>query len=69
MLNASLFIDALLFGFVVILLGSLVSALMPNYFKVPLPEECKDWNKKHSMEIILGLTGVLSFLVAKFVGI
>ncbi len=69
MLNSSTFINAILFGFVVILLGSLISALLPNTFKVQLPEECNEWNKKHSMEIVLGLTGVLSFLVAKFVGI
>lgn len=69
MIDAGLFVDALVFGFIVILLGTLVSLLLPDYFKVPLPDECKVWNKKHAMEVVLGLTGILSYLLAKFLGL
>ena len=33
------------------------------YFKVKLPNECKEWNKKYIMEITLFCTGTITYFI------
>lgn len=50
------FIQALTFGIVVILLGTLFVFIL-SVFKPELPQECQEWNKYHVMEMVLFLIG------------
>ena len=61
--------EAAVIGIVLVLIGLIVTALLPKSFKVDLPTECKEWNKKHAMEISLFFTGVLAHLLFEGAGI
>ena len=62
-------IEAVVVGIVVVIMGTIVSYLLGNFFKVDLPPVCDDWNKNYVMEISLFLTGVVSHLFFEFLGI
>lgn len=64
-----LLIEALVVGFIVVFIGTFVSKFTSKYFKVELPKECKDWNKKYIMEISLFTTGFLTHLICEFTNI
>jgi hypothetical protein len=60
--------EALIVGILAIIIGTIVSYLLGNTFKVDLPNVCNDWNKKHIKEISLFLTGILTHLTFEFLG-
>ena len=63
-----LLIEALVVGISTIIMGTIISYLLGNTFKVDLPPVCKDWNKNYIMEISLFLTGFLSHILFEFIG-
>ena len=50
------FIQALTFGVVVLILGTLYMGIF-NIFKPDLPQECKKWNENYVLEMIMFLMG------------
>jgi hypothetical protein len=62
-------IEAIIIGIILILLGWVSVYLVPTYFKIELPDECKKWNDKHAMEISLFLVGVLLRLGVEVTGV
>jgi hypothetical protein len=64
-------IEAIATGFIVLIVGILVSWGMryAGWAHVDLPEECKSWSKRHVMEISLFATGVLLHFICEAVGI
>ena len=65
---ASLIVEAVVVGFMVLIGGTLVSRLLASSFSVKLPAVCKNWNKHHLMEISLFLTGFFVHLLCEMVG-
>jgi hypothetical protein len=66
-----LFIEAVLVGVLVMIVGSLVGFLVSAtqiYPKVKLPEICSTYNSYFIMEFTLFLTGFFSHLFFEFVG-
>jgi hypothetical protein len=63
--------EAIITGFIVLLIGLIVVSIMKNLgiAYVEVPKECKEWNKKHAMEISLFLTGVFTHLMCEITGI
>lgn len=57
------FINAILFGILLTLIGHFTSKITGMYFKVKLPNECKEWNKKYIMEITLFFTGTITYFI------
>ena len=55
--------QALVFSFIVLLVGIVVGFIIGQIFKSDLPSVCKSWNKHHVMEISLLITGFISYLV------
>ena len=55
--------QALVFSFIVLLVGIVVGFIIGQIFKSDLPSVCKKWNKHHVMEISLLITGFISYLV------
>jgi len=51
--------EAIVIGLAAVLMGYIASKLVRPYFKIDLPEICKNWNKKHVMEWSLFMTGFL----------
>lgn len=66
---SQVFVEAIVVGIVLVIIGIIVNAMLPKYFKVDLPDSCKDWNKKHAMEISLFLTGFTAHLLFEATGI
>ena len=52
-------------GFIILIVGSVVSWIVGKFLSVDLPAVCKDWNKFYVMEICLFLTGVLASYLKK----
>tara|TARA_B110000259_G_scaffold188118_1_gene245059 strand:- start:3726 stop:3968 length:243 start_codon:yes stop_codon:yes gene_type:complete len=52
-----LLIEAIVVGVATVLVGSIVGFLVGIMIGSNLPSICKDWNKKHAMEISLFFTG------------
>ncbi len=50
------FIQALTFGIVALILGTLYMGIF-NIFKPDLPQECKKWNENYILEMIMFLMG------------
>lgn len=65
----NILIEAIVVGLAVVVVGTLVSYLLGNAFKVDLPPVCNDWNKNYVMEISLFLTGLLAHLLFEFTGL
>lgn len=61
--------EAIFVGITTVIFGNIAAFLVGPYFKVDLPEECKNWNKFYAMEITLFLTGLLSHLTFEYLGI
>ena len=61
-------VEAVVVGIISIIVGTIISYLLGNMFKVDLPHMCNDWNKKNIKEIILFLTGFLTHLTFEFIG-
>ena len=64
----SLLIEALVVGIATVVVGSVVGFLVGKVLGTDLPDVCKDWNKKHAMEISLFLTGFTLHLLFELVG-
>jgi len=62
-------VETVVVGIVIVIIGTIVSLLLPDFFKVKVPEECKNWNKRYAMEISLFVTGVLAHLLMEAVGV
>lgn len=63
-----LLIEALVVGIATVLVGSVVGIVVGKMMGSDLPSVCKDWNKKHAMEISLFLTGSTLHLLFEFMG-
>ncbi len=63
-----LFIEAIVVGIAMVIIGTLVSYFIAKSFAVDLPPVCKKWNKNHLMELSLFLTGVFGHLFFEFIG-
>lgn len=61
--------EAFIVGILTAVVGTIVSKLMGDSFKVDLPPVCDDWNKNYVMEISLFLTGVSVHLLCEYSGI
>ena len=55
--------NAIIFGMLLTLIGYFVSKITGMYFKVKLPDECKEWNKKYIMEMTLFFTGTITYFI------
>lgn len=60
--------EATFVGILTVFAGYAASYLLKPYFKVDLPEICKNWNKGHIMEASLFLAGFLLHLFLEFTG-
>lgn len=58
-----LFIEAIIVGIAIVVVGTLVSLPIGILFSVDLPPVCKNWNKNYIMEMSLFLTGFLTYLL------
>ena len=63
--------EAIITGFIVLIIGVIIFAIMKTYgiATVEVPKECKEWNKKHAMEISLFFTGVFTHLICEITGV
>tara|TARA_Y100000389_G_scaffold71024_1_gene67720 strand:- start:1599 stop:1841 length:243 start_codon:yes stop_codon:yes gene_type:complete len=64
----ALLIEAFVVGVATLVVGSVVGFLVGKVLGSDLPSVCKDWNKKHAMEISLFLTGSCLHLLFELVG-
>ena len=65
-MDKKLFIEAIVVGIVIVVIGSLISYLMRLYYVSDLPDVCKNWNKNYAMEICLFLTGFFGHLIFEY---
>ncbi len=63
-----LLVEALVVGVATVIVGSVVGFVVGKMIGSKLPDVCKDWNKKHAMEISLFLTGFTLHLLFEVVG-
>ncbi len=64
-----LIFEAIIFGIIILVLGTIVSFILSKFTITDLPPVCKDWNKNHIMEISLFLTGFIGYLVCYLIGL
>lgn len=64
-----LILEAIIFGIIILVLGTIISFVISKYTITDLPSVCKDWNKNHIMEISLFITGFISYLICYLVGL
>ena len=64
-------IEAVVIGSIVVVVAYLVGWLLGtmHILKVDLPDECKDWNKLHIMEVTLFITGFLMHIFFEALGL
>jgi hypothetical protein len=62
------FMEALIVGILTVIIGSGVSYILGDSFKVDLPPVCDSWNEKYIKEITLFLTGIIIHLTCEFAG-
>ena len=60
--------EATFVGILAVFAGYVASAILKPFFKIDLPEICKNWNKGHIMEASLFVSGVLLHLFLEFTG-
>lgn len=65
---SQLLYEAVVVGIAFVIFGNISALIVGPFFKVDLPDECKDWNKFYTMEITLFVAGVLGHLVFEFSG-
>ena len=63
------FKEAVVIGLLTILAGYVASELVKPFTKVSLPDICKTWNSKHTMEITLFVTGFILHYIFEFAGL
>lgn len=63
-----LLIEAIVVGFVTVVIGTLVAWGLGKSFSVDLPPVCKEWNKFYVMEISLFLTGIFAHFAFEVAG-
>lgn len=63
------FIEAVIIGILVIVLGYIVGWLTKPFLGVSLPEVCMRWNKNYMMEINLFLIGFIFHMVSEYSGL
>ena len=64
-----LLIEAIAVGIIVLIVGSIVSAVFRLFTSKSLPSVCKDWNKYYVMEICLFITGFLTHILCEVVSL
>ena len=73
MISIDLFKEAFAVGIILIITGYIASFIVKYIMPNPIAEEhreaCKVWNKYHSMEISLFLTGVIAHIGLELLGI
>ena len=57
--------EAVYAGILAIVFGWIASFIVRPFFKVSLPEICKEWNKKRVMEVSLFVAGFLGWLTVR----
>jgi hypothetical protein len=62
--NTTTFFNAIAFGILTIIIGY-IGGLLAKFVAVvpPIPSECRNWNKNHTMEWSLFFTGFMLFYV------
>ncbi len=63
-----LFIEAVIVGLIIVLVGTAITFVVSKVTAVDLPPTCRVWKKNYTMEIALFLTGVLTHFAFEFVG-
>jgi hypothetical protein len=63
-----LLLEAIFVGVATVIVGSIVGLCVGMLLGTDLPSVCKNWNKKHAMEISLFLTGFLLHLLFEITG-
>lgn len=63
------FKEAVVIGLLTIFAGYIASALVKPFTKVSLPDICKTWNSKYTMEITLFMTGFLLHYTFELLGL
>lgn len=61
-------VEAIVVGFITLIIGTLISKLSQKVLKVDLPTPCKDWNKGYIMEFSLFATGFAVHIVCELLG-
>jgi len=56
-------INMILYGIITVIVGYIVGYLLEHVKKTKIPENCKDWNKNHIMEISLFITGAITWYI------
>jgi membrane protein DedA with SNARE-associated domain len=64
-----LFVEAVVVGVMVVVVGSGVGFVVGKMNSMDLPKVCKKWNKNHVMEISLFFTGFVTHLLCEFSGV
>jgi len=62
-MSSYLIIYSTITGFLTVIIGVIVSFVLQKLSNAKIPQECKDWNKYHVMELALFLTGIILYLV------
>jgi len=65
---SNVFIEAIIVGLVVIVLGYIIGLITEPFLGVALPDACNSWNKKYVMEINLFLIGFTAHLLFEYLG-
>lgn len=64
--------EGIIVGVVLVIIGFIILYVINNtklYKIMRLPEECKNWNKNHTMEITLFLIGFLTHIFFEITGL
>ena len=59
--------EGIFVGILTVLVGYVASYLVKPYFKIDLPEICRQWNSKKIMEWTLFLTGFLLHIIQSII--
>ena len=68
-MKSKIFVEAIVVGIMVVVVGTLVGYLLGKSFSVNLPKMCHEWNKNHIMELSLFLTGFLVHIICELSGV
>jgi len=62
-------IEAIIVGILTVIVGVLVKCAIRQISPTVVPDECKNWNKNHIMELSLFFTGVFVHLGCEVTGL
>jgi xanthine/uracil permease len=65
----NLLTEAIITGFIVLLIGTLIVAIMKHFGNLQFDKNNEEWNKNHVMELSLFLTGVFTHLLCEITGV